>query len=375
MNANCKLQQTQKGAILLVTLTLLFALTILSSFGAKVVVTETRLSSNEMHIAKSSHAADSGIDLFLAQVADSTQRAILLDDADANGQPDGTINGTLGTSSQTYSITLNAPTAGDFGIIDVNSIGCSDGYAGTCDTNAPSHKVIQQYFALTGALTNSPNAALTAKDYVNIPSSPDVVRLAGDGDLVVLTGGAYSDNPATTLISNGVDVSGLAPAPPFVDSNDATLAAMSDDDFFESFFGVTKETFKGFAENINCGGGCDKNDLHAALALNNNQVIWADGDITLLNDTFGTVANPIILIVDGNLELRGGASINGLVYVMADDWDANGAGNAAINGAAIGEGGFDTNGNITITYNPAILSNLEEYIVGVARISGSWIDI
>ena len=362
----------QKGAVLIVTLTLLFALTILSSFSAKVVVTGQRLSSNEIHIAKSSHAADAGVDLFLAQIADTTQRAILLVDADTNGQPDGNISGTLGSSDQTYAITLTAPTAGDFSLIQVNSIGCSDGYAGTCDANAPSHKIINQYMSLTNALTNGPDAPLTARGYVNIPSSPDIVRLVGDGDLVVHSGGAYSDNPATTIISNGVDVSGLAPAPRFIESDYAALSAWSGDDFFESFFGLYKQTIRGFSQVMACGGGCNSSSLATALA--DGSVIWADGDVTLIGGTFGTVADPIILIVDGNLELRGGATINGLVYVTEDDWDANGAGNAAINGAAIAEGGFDTNGNITITYNPTILSNLENHVLGVARVSGSWID-
>lgn len=372
-----KLQLTspkkQKGAVLIVTLTLLFALTILSSFSAKVVVTEQRLSSNEIHIAKSSHAADSGVDLFLAQVADQTQRAILLADADVNGQPDGAINGTLGTSDQTYAISLSAPTAGDFSLIQVKSIGCSDGYAGICDTNAPSHKVIEQYFALTNAIANSPNAPLTARGDVDISSSIEVATLAGDGDLVVLSGGTYNDNGATGIISNGVDVSSDPPAPPFIDENDAALAAMTDDDFFESFFGSSKQTIKTFSEVMNCGGGCDRNDLNAALV--NSRLVWADGDLDLMTGTYGTAAEPIILIVEGEFAIRGGAVVNGLVYITSDDGIVNGAGGSEINGAAIAEGDFETTGNLEITFDPTILSNLENHVVGVARVSGSWIDL
>lgn len=364
--------QKQKGAVLIVTLTLLFALTILSSFSAKVVVTEQKLSTNEIHIAKSSHAADAGIDLFLAGVADETQSAILLADIDMNGQPDGSISGTLGTGDQTYNITLTAPTANDFSLLQVNSVGCSDGYAGTCDTDAPSHKVINQYFSLTNAIASSPDAPLTAREDVDISSAIHVKTLVGNGDLVVLSGGSYNDNGATGITSNGVDVSGLAPAPPFIETNDAILAAMSEDAFFESFFGAPKRIVRAFAEQMNCMGGCDRNDLNAALL--NSRVVWANGDLSLMTGTYGTAAEPIILIVDGEFAIRGGAVVNGLVYIASDDGIMNGAGASEVNGAVISEGDFETSGNLQITFDPTILSNLGNHVAGVARVSGSWID-
>lgn len=360
----------QNGAVLIVTLTLLFALTILSSFSAKVVVTEQRLSSNEIHIARSSHAADAAVDLFLAQLNDSTTRDTLLTDADTNGQPDGNINGTLGSSDQTYAITITAPTPGDFSLMQVNSIGCSDGYAGTCDTDAPSHKVINQYFSLTSAIRNSPSAPLTARGNVDIASSPDIINDFGTS--VVLSGGTYADNAATTIKSSAVNV---ASVPPYVVDSDVTLASLTGDQFFESFFGASKATIRGYSYIMNCSATCDKNDLHAAIAANTEKrMIWADGDADLLNDTFGTVADPIVLIIDGNLTIRGGANINGLVYSTELTWNATGAGNSGINGAAIAENNIDVTGNLVINFDPTVLSNLEENVVGVARVSGSWID-
>lgn len=371
MSTHLKLQKEQKGAVLIVTLTLLFALTLLSSFSAKVVVTEQKLSTNEIHIAKSSHAADAGVDLFLANVAVEAQRDILLADGDTNGQPDGTIIGTLGTSDQTYAITLTAPTPGDFKLIQVNSIGCSDGYAGTCDTNAPSHKVILQYFSLTNAVHDAPSAPLIARGDVDIASSPDVINDFGDS--VVLSGGTYSDNAATTIKSNTFNV---AAVPPYVVDSDATLASLTGDQFFESFFGASKATIRGYSHVMNCMATCDKDDLHAAIAANTEgRIIWADGDIDLLNDTFGSVADPIVLIIDGNLTIRGGANINGLVYSTELTWNATGAGNSGINGAAIAENNIDVTGNLVINFDPTVLSNLEVNVVGVARVSGSWIDI
>lgn len=361
----------QQGAVLLVTLVLLFTLTILTSFSAKVAITEQRLSSNEAHIAKSSHAADSGVDLFLAKINDKTQREILLNDADTDGQPDGDITGTLGSSDQTYAVTFTAPTPGNFDLIQVSSIGCSDACSGTCNTACPSHKIINQYFSLTNALSNGPSSPLTARGNVNIASSPDVINNFGTS--VVHSGGTYADNAATTIISNTVQQISITP---YVVDSDATLSSLTGDEYFESFFGASKATIKGYSQVMNCIGGCDSSDLHAALAANTDKrFIWADGDVILLNDTFGTVTDPIVLIVDGNLELRGGAAINGLVYSTDLNWNAVGAGNSGINGAAIAENNITITGNLVINFNPDVLANLEPNLIGIARVSGTWIDI
>ncbi len=371
MKYQIKSKLEQQGAVLLVTLVLLFSLTILSSFTAKVAVTEQRLSSNDVHIAKSIHAADSGVEMFLAEVADQTQREILLADANADNQPDGEIIGTLGNSGQTYAVELSTPTPGDFDLIQVSSVGCSDACSGTCSTACPSHKVINQYFSLTNAIANGPTAALTARGNIDIASSVDVSNNFGAS--VVLSGGAYTDNAATKIISNSVEENSVAP---FVVDGDATLSSLTGDEYFESIFGASKATIRGYSYVMNCMGGCDAADLHAALAANSEgRFMWADGDITLLNDTFGSVADPIVLIADGTIELRGGAGINGLVYSTDLNWNALGAGSSGINGAAIAENNIDVTGNLVINFDPDVLANLSTNLIGVARISGTWIDI
>lgn len=361
---------TQRGSVLTTSMILLFAITMVTVMSAKLSVTDLRLSGNEIKSVQAIHSADAGLEDMLSRLADATQRVIMLADVNADSQPDGAINGILGNVEQSYAVTLVAQTPGNFTRIWVNAVGCADTCSGTCSSSCPYHKAVSQLVVVNPVVNAPPNAPLVARGSVAIPSSPDVINNIGPE--VVRSGGGYTDNSATTLISNGVDVSALAPAPPFVVSNDTILLAMTTDAYFESFFSASKTVVQASAQTLTCGGLCLKADLHTALASNN--VVWVNDDVTLLNDTFGSAANPVIIIVNGNLEIRGGATVYGLVYVTALTWDANGAGNANINGTAIAEGNFATNGNITITYDPTVMNNLNNIVTGVGKVSGTWSD-
>ena len=360
----------QNGGTLIVSLILLVAITMITIYSSGSAVNEQRLSQNEMHIIKSLQASDAGVEIMFANILDKTQRETLLTDADADGQPDGVLSGTIGSSDQTYSASLISPTPGDFNEVEVQSIGCSDACSGTCSMSCNFHKVIKQSVSITSALRNPPGAPLTARGAVNIPSSPDIIN--NISPQVIQCGLGYSDNPATTLVSNGVDVSSLAPALPFIDQNNASLAALSADDYFKLFIGSDKATMQDLVGVLNCSSGCNKTDINAELAT--SQLVWTSGDVTLIGGTYGTATDPVVLIVDGNLDLRGGATINGLVYVTNPTWDANGSGNAYINGAALAENSFDTNGNLVVNYDPSILANLNKIVLSVAKVSGSWVD-
>lgn len=360
----------ENGGTLVVSLILLFAISMITIYSSRSAVTEQRLSRNEISTIKALHASDAGLEIMMANLLDKTQRASLLADSDSNGQPDGVLSGAIGSSDQTYYVSLSSPTPGDFSKIEAHSIGCSDACSSTCSATCNYHKIVKQEISMVSATNSAPDAPLIARGSVNIPSSPDIVNNISAE--VIKCGGPYSDNPATTIISAGVDVSALAPALPFIGENDAALAAITPDDFFETYFSDNKASIQSLTGLLNCSSGCNKTDISGALSA--SQIVWANGDVTLIGGTYGTATDPIILIVDGNLELRGGATINGLVYVTEPTWDANGAGNAHINGAALAEGSFDTNGNLVINYDPTILANLNNIILSVAKVSGTWND-
>lgn len=73
------------------------------------------------------------------------------------------------------------------------------------------------------------------------------------------------------------------------------------------------------------------------------------------NVTMGTVNNPVVLIVNNNINMTGNVTINGLLYVI------NGlasSGTTTINGLVVAEGAVNLNNATGILFNTTVLTNL-----------------
>jgi hypothetical protein len=79
---------------------------------------------------------------------------------------------------------------------------------------------------------------------------------------------------------------------------------------------------------LDCAAGCNRARIAAALVLNPRNPIWANGDVTLdaaaggVVDDLGTAANPMMLIVNGNLTISGDAIIYGFAHANQITWSA-----------------------------------------------------
>jgi hypothetical protein len=161
-------------------------------------------------------------------------------------------------------------------------------------------------------------------------------------------------------------------------SADLGLASLTGDAFFSNFFYGDRLAIKSLAQSIN--------QVYAATdyssANANSGVIWIEGDVTINNRTYGAIDNPTIMIINGNLTLKGVSNFTGLLYVRGQ-LDAVGA--VAVLGALVVEG--DTRlvpngeaavvgaGDLTLIYSPYALDRLSNPLVGTTTaISGSWRD-
>jgi Tfp pilus assembly protein PilX len=77
--------------------------------------------------------------------------------------------------------------------------------------------------------------------------------------------------------------------------------------------------------------------------------IWVDGNVTIQNLTIGTPTQPVILIVNGNLDLMGNVEINGLVFVTGS---VGGTGGGTVYGNITVAGTANSGGNLLIVYDP-----------------------
>jgi len=193
------------------------------------------------------------------------------------------------------------------------------------------------------------------------PSTNGITINAGGG---VTLGGSSS---VTTL-------SGTPPAASIA-GNDSALSALTDDEMFKTFFGMSKTEFQNspMTKQITCTT-CGNSELGAAIASGAN-IIWVNGDLHLnSNGTYGTATNPVMIVVTGNIQVNGTVDITGLMYSQAATWDNSGGGNATICGAAIAEGNFTGQGTPNPTYCPNVFEILKNSAGTFGKVPGSWRD-
>ena len=119
--------------------------------------------------------------------------------------------------------------------------------------------------------------------------------------------------------------------------------------------------------------------LAALAAITVNPRFFVDGNITLNGGTLGSATNPVTLVVNGDIELRGNMTAYGLFYVAGatalENWAWSGSGGATIYGAFISRGRFDNaSGNMRLIYDPSLWSNASQPVGRLVRVPGSWRD-
>lgn len=266
--------------------------------------------------------------------------------------------------------------AGDATMVRVTAVGCTNsqrpcvpGATAAADGTAT---VVQTMKILSG-LATLPGAAITAKGYVDFGANAITATNTDPGtNGVTINAGSNITgfiNTSTIQTLPGTPV-GASLIP-----NDTSLSSLSDDQMFKTYFGVTKDEFRNASTTtvVNCNGVCNTPILDAIAA--GARSIWVEGDMTLnANNVFGSATRPIMLVTNGNIEVRGTMIIYGVVYCQNSTWDNTGGGNAQIIGAAISEGNFTATGTPDPTYDPAVLRRLRETTGDFAKLPGGWRD-
>lgn len=140
-------------------------------------------------------------------------------------------------------------------------------------------------------------------------------------------------------------------------------------------------------EIIDAATGC------GGLDAASEGLIWIQGTCTL-GTQIGSVDKPVILVMDGDIDLQNGAELYGIVIARATAEDSEtcipsgatkiagcpffepGGGTARIFGSLVIEGGAKPNGNIDLIFIPQLIRNINEAPSNVrfAGLAGSWSD-
>lgn len=208
---------------------------------------------------------------------------------------------------------------------------------------------------------NLDNTGNTGKTVIRRPSSP---------------AGQLSSNQVDTQVGNGNQVCNAAQAPDLlcttssgvmgldVIQSDQNLANLTEDQFFENFLALPPADYKNTqAEEVVAGAD-------AGSITEGGKVYWVEGNATIGQD-IGSLAKPVILVVDGDLTLSGNPTIFGVVFVRGD---LTTSGTPKVRGAVVASGEVDSGGTLNIIYDPEAISNIRDVTGTYATVPGTWRD-
>lgn len=155
--------------------------------------------------------------------------------------------------------------------------------------------------------------------------------------------------------------------------NDTALSSLTSDQFFTQFMGSSPTTYRDRTATYkvdlnNTLTGEDSTSINS-ISGKQDAVIWVEGNASNLPTTIGSATHPVVLVVNGNLDLGSNATIYGLVFVTGA---VSGNGSPTIYGAMIA-GSATTSGNPKIIFDPAVLAATTRLGTG-ANVPGGWRD-
>lgn len=416
-------QHPRRGlAATLAALLLFFAMGIIIVFTNRSLIFEQRTSANQYRATKAFEAAEAGLEWTLAQINMRTNidAACAVDTAGPDAFRERYLTMTLPSAAITASALrpicvmaaggyeCSCPTAGTAvasaspgpafkvqfdtvptpGLLRVTVYGCTSA-AGDCSpAGSGTPDATARVTALLGALpavATGPGATITAKGAVSWSGAAAALGVIND----VVDSNGITINAGGTIDTAKVKITTIPGSPPgsSIIAGDTSLASMSNDAMFVSFFGKSKAEYQAQAQSsltyVTCSGNCT-NTVSTAInnACDTCRFFWIEGNTDLgQNATFGSPAQPVVLVVNGNITLNGGIKIYGLVYAAAPNcgppapvWDNTGGGTAYLQGAAVSECDFQGNGTLDIKYDPGIMDTVTKLPGDFVKIPGSWKD-
>jgi hypothetical protein len=123
---------------------------------------------------------------------------------------------------------------------------------------------------------------------------------------------------------------------------------------------------------LDCSAGCNGAAIAGALLLNPRNPIWAEGDVNLdAAGALGSAADPMMLIVNGNLTISADVQATGFVHANQITWSGTTAA-AWWEGALVSHTFFNATSTATLRYNKAALDVIRLRYGSFVRVPGGW---
>ena len=255
------------------------------------------------------------------------------------------------------------------GTVELVSYGCTAPITNaTCSGDGAA--TVRVALGGVSGLATPPTAPLTARGRVSI----------GNAALGVVNGDPSTNgitiNAGMDINAPNVRVTTVPGTPPqsTLLGNDPSLRDTTEDQMFATFFGMSKTSYKSLPAVRQYACPCTETTILQAYNEGVRQ-FWLEGDLTMnANVTIGSPTDPVLVVVNGNLQMRGNLRVFGVFYSTAITWDNTGGGGALLQGAAISEGNYTGNGTPDYYYDPRVLNQLRYDLASFVRVPGSWRD-
>jgi Tfp pilus assembly protein PilX len=228
--------------------------------------------------------------------------------------------------------------------------------------------------ALVPALATRPQAAVTVAQSVTGSSavSKAVNTDAASNGTTVLHGA-----PGPIAGMTGITPAGSASPTSGVTHDQSLLGAPANDQLFTRFFGMSAARFAtqtSTVQGCSLTQACTLDDVRAAAAANPGRPIWVREGLTIdaAGPPLGTTDTPVLLIVNGPLQVSDNLEFVGVIYGRGAVTAAGGS--SLVRGALIGEQGLTVNAQLDVFYDRDVIDRIRNTQGTIVRVPGSWKD-
>lgn len=359
------------AATLIIAVVLLITSTLIIIFAANYARMQSKMTANLNRNAQAFAAAEAGLEFGInylqknaSTILASRVSGFITPYSDAS-----TSNVTLNNNSK-FTVVYTNPTANNYNLILIKSTGTSDDGSAT--------RVVQQQMQLGSLLTHPGTTSVTSKGAVTVSGNSNLTNTTTNNNIISGSTVSFSGS-GTTNTSSGV-TSNSSHLGSDVTQNNTSIANMSNNDFFASYFGTTSMSTvqNKMAHVYNNSSNTNYSSTLNGMTGTSIWITQTGGTTATINGTttIGSAANPVLLVVNGSLSMSGNVTIYGFIFVIGTSGINSLTGNINLIGGMATMDILNMAGTSNLTYNPTVLNNLQANtsMSYWAKVAGTWKD-
>jgi hypothetical protein len=271
------------------------------------------------------------------------------------------------------------------GILRIESNGCTRLDNACLDFPAPRGGTgdglanISAIVALKSGLVSPPAAAVTVRGTLEKALYAVPLRITNP-DLPTAGVTVQSGNALSAGMRSALQLQGPMGTPgefTLVEEDPSLASVNNAGRMFATVFGMRRLAYEQAPATLKCSQACDTAQVAAFMAANPHRTVWIEGNLTL-DSNVGDATQPALLVVSGDVDFSvAGVDLIGALYLSGSSANITVPGGASrITGAVMAETDLNLlgGGNLTITYDAAVLGRLRNTYGSFVRVPGGWRD-